>query len=78
MKGDERVEEAPTVEWSGDKPYTLLVLDPDAPDRASATSNGSFGPFLHLLLNRNTDGTDDVKVSYMPPAPPKGNHRCVV
>lgn len=79
VKGDGDVEEKPEVTWEEEGKHTLICIDPDAPDRAEdGSKNGSFGPFLHWLVTdaEKTDSSGKAAVSYYPPKPPQGEHRC--
>lgn len=60
---------------------TIMMIDPDAPDRANLEGNapGAMGPYLHWLAVDciETVKSGDVKQSYMGPAPPQGKHRYI-
>mmetsp|Transcript_452 Transcript_452/g.863 ORF Transcript_452/g.863 Transcript_452/m.863 type:complete len:224 (+) Transcript_452:48-719(+) len=83
VRPDRHLADAPVVTWSvlpGEK-FTLLMVDPDAPDRhADGSKAGTFGPWLHWLLT-GCDGStlrcSDTPVGYSGPAPPMGNHRYI-
>ncbi|EDV90701.1 protein D3 [Drosophila grimshawi] len=73
-----QVRDEPKVKWvsSEENYYTLLMTDPDAPDR----KNPKFKEYLHwLVLNipGNQLSMGDVRVAYMGATPPKdsGLHR---
>ena len=81
-KKDKFLQSAPTITWDSDSDkYTLLYLDPDAPDRAGDGSGaGKFGPWLHWLVTDCTKGnvnTGTQALDHMGPGPPKGNHRYI-
>ena len=77
---DQFLQRAPVVSWNaeGTSRYTLLMVDPDAPDREGDGSRAAqFGPWLHwLVVDCAGDAASGVtKQAYMGPAPPKGKHR---
>ena len=76
---DKFLQKAPTVRMAcRDKKSTLLMIDPDAPDRVAAETAGEFGPWLHwLVTDCDEDAQGTVRCPYMGPAPPKGKHRYI-
>jgi phosphatidylethanolamine-binding protein (PEBP) family uncharacterized protein len=80
LDDDKFLQDKPTVKFaSKDKKSTLLMIDPDAPDRVAADKTGEMGPYLHWLVT-DCDETAEKGVEalpYMGPAPPKGKHRYI-
>ena len=77
---DTFLQTAPTVHMaSRDKLSTLIMIDPDAPDRKSKKESGEMGPYLHWFLTdcEKTAKSGKVQMEYMGPAPPKGKHRYI-
>ena len=80
---DVRLRSVPTFDLASDiSSSTLLIVDPDAPERARGDGSvpGAAGPWLHLLVTGIRGGdlsTGDVVVNYARPTPPKGTHRYI-
>ena len=61
---------------------TMLMIDPDAPDRVNKEGDcaGANGPYLHWLVTdvvTTTKNSGETKCPYMGPDPPKGKHRYI-
>lgn len=69
----------PSIHLPSDgKPRTVLMLDPDAPDRESDGSiAATYGPWLHWLVTGYGTKESNVLAEYFGPVPPKGKHRYV-
>lgn len=82
-KSDRFLQVKPEVSWNAALgTCTLVAIDPDAPDRDGddGTRAGAFGPWLHWLASECEGGmtiSGKQHVSYMGPAPPRGNHRYI-
>jgi len=86
---DRFLTEPPTVTWGKrlcKGPCTVLMLDPDAPERSDdpdGATPGRYGPWLHGIwtdCHRGPQSASKCKteVSYWPPHPPAGNHRYIL
>jgi phosphatidylethanolamine-binding protein (PEBP) family uncharacterized protein len=89
----EYIKEAPGIgfmNWDRDTKSTLLMFDPDAPERVGSDVAGEKGPFLHWLVTDIGPGapagknmaarklkTGTTVVDYTPPAPTRGKHRYI-
>jgi phosphatidylethanolamine-binding protein (PEBP) family uncharacterized protein len=83
---DKFLQKAPKVTYNNmDGISTLILFDPDAPERAGDDKHGTFGPYLHWLVTDigvSSDGgqkagTGKEVCPYMGPAPPRGKHRYI-
>lgn len=74
------LQEEPTCTWTLSEPCTLLMVDPDAPERnEDASMPGKRGPWLHWMMT-DCKGTTEggfTTCDYMAPQPAIGNHRYI-
>lgn len=70
------VQEQPSVAIPETGFYTLVMVDPDAPD-PDAPVDKFFLHWLVINLQSSAPLSNSTLLPYMPPAPPKGRHRYV-
>ena len=63
----------PDIKIPNDGYYTIIMLDPDAPD----PNNPYLKNWLHYLVVNKTNSSEDIIKQYTPPSPPIGIHRYI-